>query len=220
MPEKPTYEELEKRIQQLQETESELKQIKGVLLESEERYRILIQFSPLPLLVTQEEKIVFVNPAVLNFFGIEDEGEIIGTSPGKWIHPDFIDLGYQRRRQVLENGGMDEHKEFILIRKDAQEMAVLANTVRITHNGNPATLSVFQDITELKKTQDKLTESETLFRGMFNNHSAVMLLIDSEKGQIINANHAAVQFYGYPLETMRQMKIHQLNINTYPGDIN
>ncbi|MCM2284073.1 MAG: PAS domain S-box protein [Desulfobacula sp.] len=218
MAEKPTYEELERRIQEFQKTEFELKQIKGVLLESEERYRSLIHFSPLPFLVTQEEKIVFVNPAVLNFFGVGDEGEIIGTTPGKWIHPDFIDLGYQRRRRVLETGEMGEPKELVLMGQDAREMTVLANTVRITHNGSPATLSVFQDITELKKIQGKLIESETLFRGMFNNHSAVMLLIDSETGLIINANHAAVQFYGYPLETMREMKIHQLNMSS-PAEI-
>jgi PAS domain S-box-containing protein len=156
MAEKPTYEELERRIQELQQTESELKHIKGVLLESEERYRSLIHLSPLPFLVTQEEKTVFVNPAALNFFGIEDEGEIIGTPPGKWIHPDFIDLGYQRRRRVLETGGMVEPEELILIRKDAREMAVLANIVRITHNGSPATLSVFQDITELRRAEDAL----------------------------------------------------------------
>jgi len=211
---KPSYEELERRIQELQKTESELKQIKGVLLESEEGYRTLIQFSPLPFLVTQEERIIVVNPAALNFFGIKDEGEIIGTSPGRWIHPDFIDLSYQRRCQVLENGGLAEIKELILIRKDAQEKIVLANTVRITHNGSPATLSVFQDITELKKTQDKLTESEALFRGMFNNHSAVMLLIDPNTGRIIMANQSATQYYGYSLEKMLQMKIHQLNMSS------
>jgi PAS domain S-box-containing protein len=47
---------------------------------------------------------------------------------------------------------------------------------------------------------------------MFNDHSAVMLVIDPNTGQIIKANQAAVQYYGYSLEKMLQMKIQQLNI--------
>jgi PAS domain S-box-containing protein len=57
-----------------------------------------------------------------------------------------------------------------------------------------------------------LIESESLFRGMFENHSAVMLLIEPDTGQIFEANQAAAQFYGFPLENITQMKIQQLNL--------
>ena len=69
-----------------------------------------------------------------------------------------------------------------------------------------------RDITERKRAEDALIESEALFRGMFKDHSAVMLLIDPCTGQIIKANHAATQYYGYSIEKILQMKIQQLNI--------
>ena len=54
-------------------------------------------------------------------------------------------------------------------------------------------------------------QSEARFRAMFEEHSAVMLLIDPRTGRIINANKAAEQYYGYPLKQLLEMNIHQLN---------
>ncbi len=43
----------------------------------------------------------------------------------------------------------------------------------------------------------RLTESDEQFRSMFENHHAIMLLLDPENGKIINANRAAERYYGY-----------------------
>jgi len=56
-----------------------------------------------------------------------------------------------------------------------------------------------------------LREQSALFRGMFENHSAVMLLLNPENGQIVEANQAAVAYYGYPLEDLKKLTIHALN---------
>ncbi|MEE4314079.1 MAG: PAS domain S-box protein, partial [Desulfofustis sp.] len=68
-----------------------------------------------------------------------------------------------------------------------------------------------QDISERKEAEKALLERETLFRGMFEEHSAVMLLIDPDTGSIIKANSAAASYYGYSLDTMLQMQVQQLN---------
>jgi PAS domain S-box-containing protein len=75
---------------------------------------------------------------------------------------------------------------------------------------NFATIS--RDITERKRAEKALIESEALFRGMFKDHIAVMLLVDPHTGQIVLANQAAAQYYGYPLENLIQMRIQQLNV--------
>ncbi|MFA6203493.1 MAG: PAS domain S-box protein, partial [Gallionella sp.] len=63
----------------------------------------------------------------------------------------------------------------------------------------------------LRRSLDALRESESRFRQMFEKHSAVMLLIDTESGQIVNANSAAAHFYGYSLESLRGMNINCIN---------
>jgi len=98
--------------------------------------------------------------------------------------------------------------------QDGTEFPMLMSGILIEDDyGNPQYLaSSAVDITELKRADDALIEREALFRGMFKDHSAVMLLIDPGTGQIIKANQAASQFYGYSLEVLLQMKIQQLNI--------
>ncbi len=61
-----------------------------------------------------------------------------------------------------------------------------------------------------------LTASEELFRGLFQKHAAVKLLIDPDDGRIVDANEAAEAFYGWPLQALRRMNISE--INTLPAE--
>ena len=69
-----------------------------------------------------------------------------------------------------------------------------------------------RDVTERRVMEEKLRESEEQFRKMFERHSAPMLLIDPADGQILDANRAAVKFYGWSLGQFRQMNINQFNV--------
>ncbi len=73
-----------------------------------------------------------------------------------------------------------------------------------------------ENITELKLRENALRESEALFRSLFENHSAIKLIIDPTTARIIDANAAAVGFYGWSLEELRRMSMHQ--INTLPPE--
>ena len=57
-----------------------------------------------------------------------------------------------------------------------------------------------------------LNESEAKFRKLFESHSAVMLVIDPDTGNIIDANQAAASFYGWSVEELQQMSISQINL--------
>ncbi|TGL39779.1 histidine kinase dimerization/phosphoacceptor domain -containing protein [Leptospira perdikensis] len=59
---------------------------------------------------------------------------------------------------------------------------------------------------------ERLTESERRFRDFFEKNSSVMLIIEPNSGDIINANQTAVQFYGYPHDVLTKMKIDEINI--------
>ncbi len=59
-------------------------------------------------------------------------------------------------------------------------------------------------------------EKYSLYRQMFAGHSAIQLLIEPESGAIVEANPAAVHFYGYTEEQLKQMTIDQ--INTLPQE--
>lgn len=122
---------------------------------SEERYRTLFKLSPLPFVVTQDEKTALVNPAAVGFFRVADESELIGRPPKLWIEPEYADLARTRRERVLAEGGQAEPAELRFRLVDGDKIAVIANLTRIEYGGRPALLSVFQDITELKAAQEE-----------------------------------------------------------------
>ncbi|MCX8159344.1 MAG: PAS domain S-box protein [Candidatus Saccharicenans sp.] len=73
-----------------------------------------------------------------------------------------------------------------------------------------------EDITERKKVEASLRQSEERFRTIFEYSGAVMLVIEPETGNIIDANYRAEEFYGYSREQLRNLNIS--NINTLPKD--
>ena len=79
-------------------------------------------------------------------------------------------------------------------------------------------VSLRQRIAELEKSEsdrkraeDALRESEALFRKLFEDHTAVKLIIDPDTGSLIDANEAAAQYYGWSRERLKAMKITEIN---------
>jgi len=68
------------------------------------------------------------------------------------------------------------------------------------------------EIIEHKQSQKIIKESEKKYRQMFEDNTAIKLLIDPEDGSIVNANQAALQFYGYERQKLIQSKIMDINI--------
>ncbi len=64
----------------------------------------------------------------------------------------------------------------------------------------------------LLKDEVDLLADKALYRSMFTNNSAVKLLIDPRDGMIVDANPASAAYYGWPVKTLRKMRITDINI--------
>jgi PAS domain S-box-containing protein len=62
-----------------------------------------------------------------------------------------------------------------------------------------------------KTLEEALRESEERYRQIFEQDRAVKLLIEPDTGKILKANRAAASFYGYPVETLQQLLISDIN---------
>ena len=81
-------------------------------------------------------------------------------------------------------------------------------------------LSMFEDISERKRSEETLKKSEERFRRLFENPSVVILL-DPDTGNIIDANHAAADFYGWSVKQLKQMRIQQItNVSSVEAMVN
>lgn len=70
---------------------------------------------------------------------------------------------------------------------------------------------LYKDLSDRKRDQDALRESEERFRFLFENNPAIMMLIEPVSGAVKNANQSAADFYGYPLSVLCTMNIGDIN---------
>ncbi|MGE5681649.1 MAG: ATP-binding protein [Bacillota bacterium] len=64
---------------------------------------------------------------------------------------------------------------------------------------------------ERKKSEEHLRESEERYHSLFRNNYSTILIIDTETGEIVDANAAACEFYGYSKEELTSRKIAEIN---------
>lgn len=100
--------------------------------------------------------------------------------------------------------------EIPITRKGQETTYVSARNIPIPDKN--LQISTVWDVTEQINAQKEIRENEHKFRSLFENHSSAKLIIDSSDGSIVDANDAAVAFYGWSKEELKQMKIFQINI--------
>jgi len=82
-----------------------------------------------------------------------------------------------------------------------------------TEDGKPLMMfGTHTDITASKNAHIALQEAEERYRNFFASVEAVKLIIDPADGAILDANAAAVDFYGYALEQLQKMFIYEVNM--------
>jgi PAS domain S-box-containing protein len=98
--------------------------------------------------------------------------------------------------------------------------ALVEEQTRELKKAHSATLKLLEDLrneNEARKESDnELLNSERDFRKLFEDHSAVKLIIDADTGNIVNANFSAAVYYGWSREELTRMNIQQ--INTLPPE--
>jgi PAS domain S-box-containing protein len=73
-------------------------------------------------------------------------------------------------------------------------------------------LLVFRrEISLRRKREIQIASLEEYYRALFQHAGAIVLLIDPRTLDVVDANAAAATFYGYPLEHLRTMKLHEIS---------
>jgi two-component system cell cycle sensor histidine kinase/response regulator CckA len=201
---------LMQKIKELEHSEAESKRVEEALRESEERYRNLFENANEAMFVAQDGKLVFLNPRTAMITGYSAE-ELLSSPFIGFIHLDDREMVIDRHVRRMNGEELPHHYHFRIIHRDGNIRWVELNAVLINWNGKAATLNFMSDITERRRADEALRASEERYRNLFDNHAAVKLLIDPDTGRIIDANEAAVHYYGWSYEQLKQMKIQEIN---------
>lgn len=214
MADKPTYEELEQKVKQLEKEVVSFKQIEASFRESETTLRSIFRAAPTGIGMVCDRVIKKANERLCKITGYTRE-ELLGKSARilYGTDKDFDYVGREKYAQIRErNTGTVETR---WLRKDGTMIDVLLSSAPI----DPKDLSIgvtftALDITSRKEAEEDLRESEEQYRSLFKNNHSIMLLIDPETANIVDANPAAVSFYGWSYEALIRKKMFYINTLT------
>jgi PAS domain S-box-containing protein len=129
---------------------TERKRAEDALKESEERYRVLVEFSPNSICVHRDGKLLYVNPAGVRLFGAKNLDQLVGRSVLDFIHPDSLPVVRERIRQVGagETVPLIEEK-FVSLNGEVRDVEVTA--IPIIYERALASQVIIRDITERKQ---------------------------------------------------------------------
>ena len=165
--------ELEARVT---ERTAELKQV-------EESQRILLENSIQGILVFQDNKIVYVNPAMIKSIGYEPN-ELKSFTPAQIMgkfHPEDHAMMWQKFWERREGDSEPAHYEVRVFHKNGEIRQMVFSTVQIPFNGKPAIQLAMLDLTEHKRAEQALRESEETAKVILNATSESLILTDLEE---------------------------------------
>jgi PAS domain S-box-containing protein len=167
----------------------ERKQAEAALRESEERYRSLITSAPLITFVLDKEGLFTMS---------EGKGlSGLGLLPGQVVGQSVFEV-YRESPEVIEDAraalqGEPRHRD-VQLGQTYYEVHYIPIT---TPEGEVSrVLGVANDITERKKAEHSLRESESSYRGLFNS-VAEAIYIQDQNGHFLDINEGALNMYGY-----------------------
>lgn len=133
------------------------------LRESEERFRVLVETTPVGVMIIEGDTIVYANPGASCITGYRPE-EMVGTSFIVGVHPDHRTLmagrAFARQAGTL---AADEYEVKILT-KDGRERWVHGSSGRALLRGGPALVTTFFDVTERRRAEQEREESHRVLR--------------------------------------------------------
>ncbi|MBN2003998.1 MAG: PAS domain S-box protein [Anaerolineae bacterium] len=126
------------------------KHIEAALLESEERYRSLVDLSPdgIALCTPGDDKIVFANPAMAQLVGVPDLADCVGRRIFEFIHPDSIPTIQQNLWEMRLSGKSTLIDGVKMRGLDGALTDVEVFATPFLLDGEPATQLIIRDITE------------------------------------------------------------------------
>lgn len=132
-----------------------LREKSKALIESELKYRTLVEQSLEGILIVQNGLIKFVNPTLLKNLNYA-ESEMIGKDILRFLHPDDRDMLAKNLRKLSERQLMDSSLELRMAHKNEEGIYMEVLLTQIQYEDNPAILVTLRNITERKKTEAEL----------------------------------------------------------------
>lgn len=177
---------------------TERKKTEEVLQQSELRFRSLIENSTdIISMATAEGHFFYGSPSAKKILGY-DEQDYVGRHVCSFVHPDSLPAVTDLLGNMLRHPDQLFTIDLKVFHKDGSirwVQGLASNMLQVP--GINALVGNFRDITERKKAEEQVRESEYLYKNLFNKGPLPIFVCETSSLNFLEVNEAAVQHYGY-----------------------
>lgn len=145
---------------------SDRKRMESALLESEQRYRSLVDLSPDMITVEQDYKIVFANPAAVPMLGVDSMEEILDKPAAS-----FLTLADDQQNRfvaqvngIFNDGRPSCFEAFQFTRHDGEILDIEIASIPFIYNDKPAIQHICRDLSARKKVEEERKKAASNLR--------------------------------------------------------
>jgi len=217
------HDELERRVeertaelasanQRLEREIGERKKIEEALRESEVKFRSVVQTTLEGVCVVQNATLKFVNRSIAMFMGYPED-ELIGRPFTDFVHADDSETVYQRYSQQLAGQKQNLRFSFRVVDSAGNVKWLNGGTALISWEGKPAVSLFAIDISQRKRVEEALKESEKRYRELVDKANDIIYLADVN-GHFLLFNAVGLKITGYSQEEI----VHKHYLDLIHGD--
>lgn len=165
------------------------------LHESEDMFRRLAESSPTAICIYQDEHWVYTNPAGEKMAGYSQE-EYKQMNVWEFVAPEYQSMIKQNMQMRMAGIDKEVGYDFKIVRKDGEMRWVYLRGSLISYKGRPAGLLSILDITEKKKIDEELMQSEERFRKAVT-EAPFPIMLHAEGGEVLAISRGWTDMSGY-----------------------
>lgn len=173
---------------------TEKKKAEMALHDSEAKFRALAETTSSAIFMFRGEMMIYANPAAEKLSGYSHE-EILNKKFWDVVHPEFKSIVINRGLARQAGEKISDRYEVKIIRKDGEVRWIDFSAGLINYEGMPTVLGTAFDITERKRAESALIESETKFRVLAETAASAIFIYRGEK--FIYTNPAGEELSGF-----------------------
>jgi diguanylate cyclase (GGDEF)-like protein/PAS domain S-box-containing protein len=200
--------ELQQRIAELEKSEAEHKRLEEDLQESEEKHRELFEEAMDAIFIADAKTgtLIDCNRAASELVRRE-KSELVGKHQ-KILHPPWkIEGKFSNtfKQHLKEKEGQVLSTQIITKDGEIKEVEIKANLIEL--RGKTVLQGIFRDVTERKRAEEALKESEQRFRAIFESASDGILIANVETKKFYLGNKMICQMLGYDQEKIKDLTV-------------